>query len=82
MTIQQQALRYGNRRLARRFGRAVPLLGTALALLALGATIRRKGVVRGTADSALNAIPVVGGLKGLAEIVRGRDFIPDRSVNR
>jgi hypothetical protein len=31
-------------------------------------------------DSALNAIPFVGGLKNAVEVVRGRDFIRDREV--
>jgi hypothetical protein len=78
MTIQQQALRYGQRRMTRRLGRAIPWIGTALALATMAATIRRKGFMRGTADTALNAIPFVGGLKTAAEIVRGRDFLPDR----
>lgn len=78
MTMQQSALRYGQRRLTRRLGRALPWIGTALALAALASTIRRKGLVRGTVDTALNAIPFVGGVKTAAEIVRGRDFFPDR----
>ena len=78
MSIQQQALRYGQRRVARRLGRAIPWIGTAIALITIGSTIRRKGVMRGTADTALNAIPFVGGLKNLAEIVRGRDLFADR----
>jgi len=81
MTLQQSALRYGQRRLSRRLGRALPWIGTALALAAVASTIRRKGVVRGTADTALNAIPFVGGLKTAAEIIRGRDFFPDRRMN-
>jgi len=82
MTIQQHALRYGQRRLTRRLGRAIPLLGTAIALLALGSRIRRKGVMRGAADTALDAMPLVGGLKVMAEMVRGRDFFPDRQVGQ
>jgi hypothetical protein len=78
MTMQQQALRYGQRRVTRRLGRAIPWIGTAIALFTIGSTIRRKGVMRGTADTALNAIPFVGGLKNLAEIVRGRDLLADR----
>jgi hypothetical protein len=78
MSIQQQALRYGERRVTRRLGRALPWIGTAIALITLGSRIRRKGLVRGTADTALNAMPVVGAIKGLAEVVRGRDFIPDK----
>jgi hypothetical protein len=80
MTIQQQALRYGQRRVTRRLGRALPWIGTAIALAALGSQIRRKGLVRGSADTALNAVPVVGALKTLAEVVRGRDFFPDKRV--
>ena len=82
MTIPQQALRYGQRRVTRRLTRALPWIGTAVALATLASTLRRKGFVRGAADSALNAIPVVGGLKGLAEIARGRDFFPDRNSAR
>lgn len=78
MAIQQQALRYGQRRLLRRLGRSVPYLGAAVALVALGSAIRRKGLFGGTVDSVLNAVPFVGGVKTAAEVVRGRDFIRDK----
>ena len=58
--------------------RSVPWLGAVLAVAYVGTAIRRKGVVGGTMDSALNAIPFVGGMKLAAEMVRGRDFIRDR----
>ncbi len=80
MTIQQQAFRYGQRRAASRLGRALPWIGAAIAVAAFASQVRRKGFVRGTADTALNAMPVIGALKSLAETVRGRDFIPDRRV--
>ena len=51
-----------------------------MALLTVGATIRRKGVVGGTLDTVLNAIPFVGAMKNTAEVVRGRDFIRDRRM--
>jgi hypothetical protein len=78
MTVLQQAVRFGQLRLGRRLARSMPWIGTALALAAVGASIRRKGVVGGTMDTALNAIPVVGAAKATAEMIRGRDFIPDR----
>ena len=56
----------------------MPWIGAFLALVTLGATIRRKGLFRGTLDTALDFTPVVGGVKNLAEAVRGRDFIRDR----
>ena len=80
MAITQQALRYGQRRATGRLSRSVPYIGTAIALLALGSAIRRKGMVGGTVDSALNALPFLGGLKALAEMALGRDFIRERPV--
>jgi hypothetical protein len=78
MAIRQQALRYGQRRAMRRLGRSIPWLGAAVALVTIGSAIRRKGMFGGALDSALNAIPFVGGIKNAAEVVRGRDFIRDR----
>jgi hypothetical protein len=78
MSIQQQALRFGQRRVTGRIVRTLPWIGAVVALATLGSAIRRKGLVRGSVDSALNAIPYVGGAKGMAEMVRGRDFIADK----
>ena len=50
-------------------------------MLTLGATIRRKGFVRGSLDSALNAVPVLGAMKMMAETMRGKEFFRDRNVN-
>ena len=41
-------------------------------------TIRRKGVISGSLDTGLNAMPVVGAVKNTVEAMRGRDFFPDR----
>ena len=59
--------------------RALPWVGGLVALATVGSAIRRKGWIRGTADTALDFVPVVGGAKNLAEAVRGRDFIRDRT---
>lgn len=74
----QQITRYGQLRLARRLSRSLPWIGAAVALFTFGSAVRRKGLVGGTVDTALNAVPFVGGLKNVAESVRGRDFIKDR----
>lgn len=78
MGIVNQLSQYGNRRLTRRLFRSAPWLGGALALFALGSAVRRKGLFGGTADTALDFIPFVGGAKNLAEAARGRDFIRDK----
>jgi putative toxin of predicted polymorphic toxin system len=58
--------------------RSIPFFGAAIALLTLGGAIRRKGFLRGAADTALNAMPFVGGAKTAVEVVRGRDLFADR----
>ena len=82
MTITNTAVRYGKKRLARKMMRAIPYLGGIVALITLGSAVRRKGVLRGTAHSALDAVPYVGGIKNLAEAARGRDFFPDKELTK
>jgi hypothetical protein len=82
MSITRSVTQWGGARLARRLSRSIPFLGTAIALAAVGAAIRRKGWLRGMADTALTAVPLVGTAKMAAEVVRGRDFIPDRTTRR
>jgi hypothetical protein len=58
----------------------VPVIGTAIALATIAATMRKKGFLRGVMDTGLNAIPFVGAAKNTVELVRGRDFFPDREI--
>jgi hypothetical protein len=78
MSMTTQAVQYGQRRLARKLSRSVPWIGGLLALVTIGAAMRRKGFFKGALDTALDFTPVVGGVKNLAEIARGRDFLRDR----
>jgi proline racemase len=56
----------------------MPWIGAAIGLLTIGETIRRKGVIGGAFDTGLNAIPLIGAAKNTVEVIRGRDFFPDR----
>ena len=76
--MSQKLVRYGGVKLSQRLKRSVPIVGTLIAVATVGATIRRKGVISGTLDTGLNAVPLVGALKNAVEILRGRDFFPDR----
>ena len=78
MTISNNLVRWGGARLSRRLSRTLPWIGTAVALLTVVSTMRRKGVVHGVLDTGLNAVPVVGAAKNVVELARGRDFFPDR----
>ena len=77
MGIGRQISQYGRARLARRFGRSIPLLGAAIAIFALRKAVKRKGLVGGVTDTALDATPMVGAAKNVYEVMRG-DLIPDR----
>lgn len=59
--------------------RTMPVVGAAIAAATVFATMRRKGVVSGALDTGLNSMPLVGALKNAVEMVRGRDFFPDRA---
>jgi hypothetical protein len=78
--IRDQALRYGERRLKRRVAKSLPWVGGVIAVATLASAIKRKGWFGGSIDTALNAIPFVGGMKNFAEVYRGRDFIRDKRV--
>lgn len=78
MGVPGSVVRWGGTRVSRRLARSVPFFGAVVAFAMLGAAIRRKGVVRGSVDTGLNAMPFVGALKTAIELVRGRDLIADR----
>jgi hypothetical protein len=80
MGISHQIGQYASRRATRKLARAIPWLGAVVALMALGGAIRRKGWLGGALDTALDFTPVVGTMKNMAEVGRGRDFIRDRTI--
>jgi hypothetical protein len=80
MAITAQLKQYAGRRLTRRLIRTMPWVGSVVALATLGGAMRRKGILGGALHTALDFIPFVGGAKNLAEIGRGRDFIPDKPI--
>lgn len=79
MSLTSRLAQYGGLRLSRRLGRSIPLLGVAVALFTLRGAIRRKGLLGGVADAALDATPGVGLAKNMYETVRG-DVISDRAA--
>jgi len=80
MPTTNRLVRWGGARLSRRMARTVPWIGSAIAVATVAATMKRKGFFRGIMDTGLNAIPFVGAAKNTVELVRGRDFFPDRVV--
>jgi hypothetical protein len=82
MNASRHVVKYAKGRLVRKMMRSMPWLGAVVALATLGSALKRKGVVGGTIDTALDMLPFVGMAKNTAEAVRGRDFIRDRSLSR
>ena len=80
MRMTQSALRYGQKRVVKKLVRSVPWIGAIAVAATVAQTMRRKGAFAGAIDSALDAIPFLGGAKSLAEVIRGRDFIPERTT--
>ena len=80
MATTDRLVRWGGARLSRRISRSVPWIGGAIALATVVSTMKRKGFFGGVMDTGLNAIPFIGAAKNTVELVRGRDFFPDREV--
>ena len=80
MAMTKQLRQYATRKATRRLVRTVPWLGAIVALATLGGAIKRKGWFGGALDTALDFTPVVGTIKNMAEVGRGRDFIRDRAT--
>lgn len=81
-TASNRLVRWGGARLSRRLSKSIPFVGALVALATLAGTVRRKGMIGGAFDTALNAVPFIGAAKNAVEIARGRDFFPDRRPAR
>lgn len=67
---------FAGRKILRRATKAIPFVGTAVALGLLAHTVRRKGMVNGVLDTALDAVPLLGTLKFGVELLTG-EWFPD-----
>jgi len=82
MTLTTQVSQYARGRLVRRLSRSMPWIGAVVAIAAMGTAIRRKGLFGGALDTALDITPGIGAVKNACELIRGRDFIKDKSLAR
>ena len=76
-TLKRKAAEAGGWMLAKRIGKSIPYVGTAMAIGFVGYDIKRKGVVKGVINSGLDAIPFVGMGKNIIEYFTG-DLLPDK----
>ena len=78
-SLKRKVAEAGGWMAARRAAKAVPYLGTVMAIGFVGYDIKRKGFVKGVLNSGLDAIPFVGTGKNIIEFFTG-DFFPDKKI--
>ncbi|MBL8170932.1 MAG: hypothetical protein JNJ50_22435 [Acidobacteria bacterium] len=76
-TLLRRAVRAGGSRLAVKVSKSMPLVGTAIAIGLVGYEIKKKGLVKGLVNTALDATPVVGVAKNVIETFTG-EWLPDK----
>jgi hypothetical protein len=74
--IAGKAVRKGVGKLATRIGKALPGIGIGVVILTWGSDVQAKGVIGGTINSGLDAVPLFGIAKFGIEVFTG-DWIPD-----
>jgi len=79
-TLTRKVVHAGGWQVAKRLAKMVPFGGTAVVIALVGHDIKKKGLMRGVANSGLDAIPFVGLAKNAVELFRG-DFIADKNHN-
>jgi hypothetical protein len=79
-TLKRKAAEAGGWMAAKRVAKAVPYLGTFMAIGLVGYDIKRKGVFKGVINSGLDAIPFVGTGKNIIEFFTG-DLLPDKKTD-
>ncbi len=76
-SLKRKAAEAGGWVAAKRVAKAVPYVGTVMAIGLVGYDIKKKGVVKGVINSGLDAIPFVGMGKNIIEFFTG-DLLPDK----
>ena len=77
MKLWRSLLRNGGARLAKKAGKAMPIVGTAVVVGMVGYEIKKKGLMRGIVNTALDATPLLGTAKNVIEVFTG-DWLPDK----
>ena len=77
MTTTRRVGWWAGRKVARRLGKSMPIVGAAVAVAYLADSERKKGLFGGLAHTALDVLPVVGTVKNGIEMFTD-DWFPDR----
>jgi hypothetical protein len=75
--LVRSLLRAGSTRLVKKVGKAVPLVGTAVVIGMTAYEVKKKGLLRGIVNTALDATPIIGTAKNVIEVFTG-DWLADK----
>ena len=79
--IIERIIRAGAARLVVKAAKSAPLIGSAVAIGLIGYEVKRKGLVKGIINTALDATPIVGVTKNTIEVFTG-DWLSDKSPSQ
>ncbi len=75
--ILRRIIQAGGARLAVKAAKAIPVVGTAVAVGLVGYEVKKKGLIKGLINTALDATPFVGVTKNAIEAFTG-DWLSDK----
>lgn len=81
MKLLEKMMVNGGARIARKVGKSVPLVGTAVVIGLMGYEIKKKGLLKGVVNTALDATPVIGTAKNVIELFTG-DWLADKEQTK
>ena len=76
-SVKRKVAEAGGWQVAKRVGKAIPVVGGLLTIGLVGYDIKKKGVIKGVINSGLDAIPIVGTAKNVLELFTG-DLLSDK----
>jgi hypothetical protein len=79
--IIERIVRAGAARMIVKAAKSAPVIGTAVAIGLIGYEVKKKGLVKGLINTALDATPILGATKNAIEMVTG-DWLPDKSTDK
>lgn len=81
MKLWQKLMVNTGARVARKVGKSVPIVGTAVVIGLMGYEIKKKGLLKGVVNTALDATPVIGTAKNVIELFTG-DWLADKEPTK
>ncbi len=79
--VFRRIIQAGSARLAVKAAKSIPLVGSAVAVGLVGYEVKKKGLIKGLVNTALDATPFVGFTKNAIELFTG-DWLPDKVSER